>query len=158
MESSHNGMETGLELISVLIPEFSSVPVTAVPTRAPQASLSIAINLFGEKCHPAKAALHLPQPRWVPFLAGMSSEEDNVKSRCFSLRLLGGGASPDCSRLRGTILAATPAEFHFHFFIEKSKSGELEPFHIDSSGASENYILCRTKKVPRRAVTELTLE
>lgn len=41
-----------------------------------------------------------------------------------------------------------PAEFHFHFFIEKSKSGELEPFHIDSSGASENYILCRTKKGP----------
>lgn len=51
-----------------------------------------------------------------------------------------------------------PAEFHFHFFIEKSKSGELEPFHIDSSGASENYILCRTKKAPPCAATGLALE
>lgn len=55
---------------------------------------------------------------------------------------------PDCSWRRGTILAATLAEFHFHFFIEKSRSGELEPFHIDFSGTSENYILYRTKKVP----------
>lgn len=49
---------------------------------------------------------------------------------------------------QGHHFGCNPAEFHFHFFIGKSKSGELEPFHIDFSGASENYILCRTKKVP----------
>lgn len=58
---------------------------------------------------------------------------------------------------QGHHFGCNPTEFHFHFCIEKSKSGELEPFHIDFSGASENYILYRTKKVPPCTVTELTL-
>lgn len=127
------------------------------PIGEPQASPGFARNLFGGRCRPGKDAPHASQTHWVPFLAGMSPGEDNVKSWCFPLELWGGGGR--LSRLQpaqGRRLGCSPAEFHFHFFIEKSKSGELEPFHIDSSGASENYILCRTKKAPRRVVTEPT--
>lgn len=48
---------------------------------------------------------------------------------------------------QGHHFGCSPVEFHFHIFIEKSKSGELEPFHIDFPGASENCILYRTKEV-----------
>lgn len=58
------------------------------------------------------------------------------------------GESPSRQQLaQGHYFGCNPAVFHFHFFIEKSKSGELESFHIDFSRASENCILYKTKKV-----------
>lgn len=60
--------------------------------------------------------------------------------------------------VQGHHFGYNPVAFHFHIFIEKSKSGELESFHIDFPGASENCILYRTEEEPPRVVTDLTPE
>lgn len=135
----------GFSFTCVLILKFSSVPATEVPISVPQASLSVAINVFGASRLPVKE--DLPQTHLFPFLAAMPSEEDHVVSWCFAQTL--GECPSGRHSAQGHHFGRHPTEFHFHFFIEKSKSRKLEPIHIDFSGASENYILCRTEQVPR---------